>query len=74
MAAERRALNAMLSVEGYEGWELFCRAHGVTKSSLLDAFGRWLATVDAPSQLLRARIDEARETDAERRSRRREDQ
>jgi hypothetical protein len=71
--AERRALNALLSVDGYEGWELFCRAHGVTKSGLLDAFGRYLATIDSPTPLLRARIDEARATDAERRSRRQED-
>lgn len=70
MASDRQALNALLSTEGYEGWELFCRAHGVTKASLLDAVGRFLAAVDSPSPRLRRLIDEAREVDAERRSRR----
>lgn len=68
--ADRRALNALLSEEGYEGWELFCRAQGVTKSALLDSMGRYLATVDTPSALLRDRIAEARQIGAERLSRR----
>lgn len=70
MASDKQALNALLSTEGYEGWELFCRAHGITKAGLLDAVGRFLATVDAPSRQLRGLIDEARSRDAEQRSRR----